>query len=211
MERNSLGRIVACGPALQSARVLLARAQLSGRRRDRRRWRSLVHRKLRPSRQPRGRFRPWRRRRAADRDPQYAGLPVASRPEPRRRFLAQPLRRAHASGRVRAARGRFSRGDDADHPARVLDRARAGHQRRLPGADADRRHQGARHPEALGAAALLRASGPARRRRRSGRDLHSRVGGRYHGITAAIETAQGLVIVSKGSGRVLLQQTEAHT
>ena len=41
--------------------------------------------------------------------------------------------------------------------------------------------------------------------------VHSRVGGRHHGITAAIETAQGLVIVSKGSGRVLLQQTEAHT
>ena len=37
--------------------------------------------------------------------------------------------------------------------------------------------------------------------------LHSRVGGRYHGITAAIETAQGLVIVSKGSGRVLLHQS----
>ncbi len=39
--------------------------------------------------------------------------------------------------------------------------------------------------------------------------LHSRVGGRYHGITAAIETAQGVVIVSKGSGRVLLQQPDA--
>ena len=34
--------------------------------------------------------------------------------------------------------------------------------------------------------------------------LHSRVGGRYHGITAARETAQGLVIISKGSGRVIL-------
>lgn len=34
--------------------------------------------------------------------------------------------------------------------------------------------------------------------------LHSRVGGACHGITAACETAQGLVIVSKGSGRVLL-------
>lgn len=34
--------------------------------------------------------------------------------------------------------------------------------------------------------------------------LHSRVGGKHHGITAAIETAQGVVIVSKGSGRVLL-------
>ena len=40
--------------------------------------------------------------------------------------------------------------------------------------------------------------------------LHSRVGGRYHGITAAVETAQGVVIVSKGSGRVLLQQPDAH-
>ena len=38
--------------------------------------------------------------------------------------------------------------------------------------------------------------------------LHSRVGGRYHGITAAIETAQGVVIVSKGSGRVLLHRAE---
>jgi Strictosidine synthase len=39
--------------------------------------------------------------------------------------------------------------------------------------------------------------------------LHSRVGGRYHGITAAIETAQGLVIASKGSGRVLLHKPDA--
>ena len=37
--------------------------------------------------------------------------------------------------------------------------------------------------------------------------MHSRVGGRYHGITAACETAQGLVIVSKGSGRVLLDRS----
>jgi SMP-30/Gluconolactonase/LRE-like region len=39
--------------------------------------------------------------------------------------------------------------------------------------------------------------------------LHSRVGGKNHGITAAIETTQGVVIVSKGSGRVLLHQTGA--
>jgi len=39
--------------------------------------------------------------------------------------------------------------------------------------------------------------------------LHSRVGGHYHGITAAVETTQGIVIVSKGSGRVLL--ADAHT
>ncbi len=36
--------------------------------------------------------------------------------------------------------------------------------------------------------------------------LHSRVGGTNHGITSAIETEQGVVIVSKGSGRVLLHQ-----
>ncbi len=34
--------------------------------------------------------------------------------------------------------------------------------------------------------------------------LHSRVGGRYHGITAACATAQGVVIISKGMGRALL-------
>jgi hypothetical protein len=38
--------------------------------------------------------------------------------------------------------------------------------------------------------------------------LHSRVGGRYHGVTAAVETAQGVVIISKGAGRVLLHRTE---
>ena len=37
--------------------------------------------------------------------------------------------------------------------------------------------------------------------------LHSRVGGRHHGITAACDTAQGLVIVSRGSGRVLLDRS----
>jgi hypothetical protein len=37
--------------------------------------------------------------------------------------------------------------------------------------------------------------------------LHSRVGGHHHGIIAACETAQGLVIVSKGSGRVLLDRS----
>ncbi len=36
--------------------------------------------------------------------------------------------------------------------------------------------------------------------------LHSRVGGRYHGITAACDAAQGLVIVSKGQGQVLLHR-----
>jgi sugar lactone lactonase YvrE len=39
------------------------------------------------------------------------------------------------------------------------------------------------------------------------RSLHSRVGGHYHGITAACETALGLVIVSKGGGQVLLDRS----
>lgn len=39
--------------------------------------------------------------------------------------------------------------------------------------------------------------------------LHSRVGGRYHGITAARDAAQGLVIVAKGAGRVLLDTSGA--
>lgn len=39
--------------------------------------------------------------------------------------------------------------------------------------------------------------------------LHSRVGGKQHGITAAVETVQGVVIVSKGGGRVLLHQRDA--
>ena len=38
--------------------------------------------------------------------------------------------------------------------------------------------------------------------------LHSRVGGKHHGVTAAIETAQGVVLVSKGSGRVLLYRSD---
>jgi Strictosidine synthase len=36
--------------------------------------------------------------------------------------------------------------------------------------------------------------------------VHSRAGGRYHGITGACMTAQGLVIVSRGSGRLLLER-----
>jgi hypothetical protein len=39
--------------------------------------------------------------------------------------------------------------------------------------------------------------------------LHSRVGGKQHGITATVETAQGVVIVSKGNGRVLLHKPDA--
>jgi Strictosidine synthase len=35
--------------------------------------------------------------------------------------------------------------------------------------------------------------------------MHSRVGGLHHGVTSARRTAQGLVVVSKGAGRVLFQ------
>jgi hypothetical protein len=41
--------------------------------------------------------------------------------------------------------------------------------------------------------------------------MHSRVGGRYHGITAAREVAQGLVIISKGSGRIVLAKAGARS
>ncbi len=40
--------------------------------------------------------------------------------------------------------------------------------------------------------------------------LHSRVGGRFHGITAARDAAQGLVIVSKGAGRLLIETSGAN-
>jgi hypothetical protein len=41
--------------------------------------------------------------------------------------------------------------------------------------------------------------------------LHSRRGGKRHGITAVRETPQGLVIVSKGSGAILLDRTRSAT
>jgi hypothetical protein len=39
--------------------------------------------------------------------------------------------------------------------------------------------------------------------------LHSRVGGRHHGITSARAAAQGLVVIAKGAGRVLLGRSRA--
>jgi hypothetical protein len=39
--------------------------------------------------------------------------------------------------------------------------------------------------------------------------LHSRVGGKYHGIVSAVETAQGLVIASKGANRLLLAEVRS--
>jgi hypothetical protein len=55
-------------------------------------------------------------------------------------------------------------------------------------------------PRSYGLVARIDSDGEAQE------SLHSRVGGAYHGITAACETAQGLVIVSKGSGRLLLRK-----
>jgi hypothetical protein len=54
-------------------------------------------------------------------------------------------------------------------------------------------------PRSYGLVALIDEEGDAIE------SLHSRVGGRYHGITAACETKQGLVIVSKGHGQLLLE------
>jgi hypothetical protein len=36
--------------------------------------------------------------------------------------------------------------------------------------------------------------------------IHSRAGGRFHGITGACMTPQGLVIASRGAGRLLLER-----
>ena len=57
-------------------------------------------------------------------------------------------------------------------------------------------------PRSYGLAARLDANGDVVE------SLHSRVGGRYHGITAAVPTAQGVILISKGAGRVLLYQAE---
>lgn len=39
--------------------------------------------------------------------------------------------------------------------------------------------------------------------------LHSRVGGRHHGITSVREAAQGLIVIAKGAGRILIDRTRA--
>jgi sugar lactone lactonase YvrE len=58
-------------------------------------------------------------------------------------------------------------------------------------------------PRSYGLAARLDADGEVVE------TLHSRVGGRCHGVTAVIETAQGIVIISKGGGRVLMLRSDA--
>jgi hypothetical protein len=58
-------------------------------------------------------------------------------------------------------------------------------------------------PRSYGLAARLDADGSVVE------SLHSRVGGRYHGITAALPTAQGVIVVSKGADRVLSHRAEA--
>ena len=57
-------------------------------------------------------------------------------------------------------------------------------------------------PRSYGLAARLDADGEVVE------TFHSRVGGRHHGVTAAIETAQGVVLISKGGGRVLLHPSD---
>ena len=57
-------------------------------------------------------------------------------------------------------------------------------------------------PRSCGLAARLDADGEVVE------TLHSRVGGRHHGVTAAIETAQGGVLISKDSGRILLHRPD---
>ena len=141
--------------------------------------------------------------------PQSARLSCAAWPSWRRRLLVVNFRTAHAPHRIRTARGRFPRRDDADDRTPVLDRAGARDKRRCARADAKRLDQGARHPKALGAP---RSYGLIAQIDEDGdviESLHSRVGGRCHGVTAACETAQGLVIISKGHGQALLDTSGA--
>ena len=210
MERNSLGRLVACGPALQSARVLLRDLYYPGG--------VAIAGKAICGLPKAGTIgsaaRPFPARGIAE--PQIVignmpGYPARLGLSRDGGFWLSRLRRAHASGRVRAARGRFPRGDDADHPARVS----GSRPRSPPAVDCHEpmqfgSHQGARHREALGAAALLRASGPASTR--TAKWWRACTAGSAAAITASpprVDTAQGLVIVSKGSGRVLLDRSGA--
>ena len=150
--RTHLGRLVACGAGLDGAQVPVARPVLSARG---------CH--LRPTARRSGSPKAGTHRisRAAVSGRGIGG--AANRSSATCRGYPARLRilrggagswfsvfaRAHASGRVRAARGRFPPGDDGDHPARPLDSARARHQRSLPRADAVRlrsRRSGSRSP-----------------------------------------------------------------
>ena len=207
MEGAKLGRIVACGPTFDDARVLLRGlnypAGLAAT--DGHLWfaESFAHRM---SRAPLDRAR--RHRRARGRDPQHARLSIEAGRGPRRRLLAQLLCAAHAFGRVRSARGRFPRRDDAHDPSGLLGCACSEQRKGLPRAVASRRSESAWNRETLGAAAILWTGRAARWGGEVVETLHSRVGGRHHGVTAAIETAQAVVLISKGGGRVLLHRSD---
>ena len=159
MQKNRLGRLVACGPGFAEPRVLLDGLHYPhGLAILARRPQPVVHRKLEPSCKP-GAIAGPHHGQGGSRERQPAGLSGTADQGARWRLLAQHLCRAHAPRRVRAARGRFPRGNDAYHRAGAVGRAGARHDWPLPRADAVRLDQGARHPEAVGAAALVRLAG----------------------------------------------------
>ena len=207
MERNSLGRIIGCDAALRHAACCSALAT-SGRPRGRRRafWfsESFGHRLSCAAISAAGSLGapqvvirnlpgyPWRFARGSD-----GGFWLS-------------LLGSHASRGVRPARGRLLReemmrtipkqywvapalatGGDCLEPMQFGGIKALGIQK--PWAP----------PHSYGLVARLDRNGEPVE------SLHSRVGGRYHGVTAAIEAAQGLVVVSKGSGRVLLHKRDA--
>ncbi|HML06692.1 MAG TPA: SMP-30/gluconolactonase/LRE family protein [Xanthobacteraceae bacterium] len=211
MERNSLGRIIACGPALQSAHVLLrGLAYPAGLAvaADGQLWftESFAHRL---SRAP------------------VSGSALAAAPQMMIRNLP-----GYPSRLGRSADGGFwlslfavrthlvefvLREDDfREEMMRTIPPAYWVAPALASGADCLEPLQlgGLRAlgiekpwapPRSYGLVARLNADGEVVE------SLHSRVGGRAHGITAVLETDQGVVIVSKGSGRVLLQQRDAST
>ena len=117
------------------------------------------------------------------------------------RLLPRPVRAAHASDRVRAEGRRFSRGDDGDHAAGLLDRAglAGGSDCLEPMQIGSVKALGIQKPWApprsYGLLVHLDADGEATD------SLHSRAGGRFHGITARCATPQGVVIAARGAGR----------
>ena len=134
-----------CARAGRQARLALGRSRLA-------RWRRSVGRRgLEP---PLDRIFSRRRRPALARE-ELRRLSRADRSRRGSRLLDGLLRPAHAAYGIRIARARVLRGNDAQCGAGALDRSDSGRSFQLSRADADRPHKEARHPEALGAGALL--------------------------------------------------------
>ena len=158
MQKNSLGRLDQLRAGARSADGFVARPRLSpwaghcARPKD-----ALVYAELESLAEPRFRCRATAIGPVSTVNGNLPGYPARLAKARPQRLLAQLLCRAHASRRVRAARGRFPRGDDGNHRTSLLGRTRI-----ASGEDCHEPMQwgwpqGARHPEAVGPAAFLRS------------------------------------------------------